>query len=90
MNMVREYRRMEETFDLEIVDNGCEARNVLIIKNNEDTACIEGVYEIVSKTYEENYLILTLKTGDYYSHKNIKTYTLVIEEGKIKLMEDYE
>ena len=37
-----------------------------------------------------HYLILTLKTGDYYSHENIKTYTLVIEEGKIKVMEDYE
>ena len=49
MNLLREYRQMEKTFDLEIVDNGCEARNVLIIKNNEDTACIEGVYEIVSK-----------------------------------------
>lgn len=57
MNLVREYKQMEETFDLEIVDNGCEARNVLIIKNNEDIACIEGVYEIVSKTCEENYLV---------------------------------
>ena len=70
---------MEETFNLEIVDNGCEARNVLIIKNNEDTACIEGVYEIVSITCEENYLILTLKTGDYYSHINNKTYVSLLK-----------
>ena len=86
MDRVRDYYQMEEDeFILEIVDNGCEARNVLVIKNKDEEAYIEGVYEIVSRSYEDECLVLTLKTGDYYSHESIRTYIVTLNNGKIEV-----
>lgn len=86
MDRVRDYHQKEEDkFVFEIIDNGCEARNVLVISNGNEETYIEGIYEILSKSYENGCLILTLKTGDYYSHENISTYIVTLDNGKLEV-----
>lgn len=86
MYKVRDYSRMElNKYKLEIIDNGCEAKNVLIISDRSNQAYIEGVYEIVSETYEDYGLVLCVKTGDYYNHENIKFYLINTVNGEIEI-----
>ena len=86
MYKVRDYSQMElNKYKLEIIDNGCEAKNVLAISDGSNQAYIEGVYEIVYENYEDYGLVLCVKTGDYYNHENIKVYLVNIINGEIEI-----
>ncbi|MDO4501373.1 MAG: hypothetical protein Q4B60_08920 [Erysipelotrichaceae bacterium] len=93
-NLLNRVREMEETavfdeIEFEHIDNGCEARDVLIISYKDQEVILEGVYEITDKFIINDELIISCQVGDYYSHETIKDFVITINNKTLEV-EPYE